>query len=557
MDDKTILLQLCAQAPSAEIRNCIRLYNPEHQEKQLKILFNKPRVGELIATLDYLKAPNLRPNLNDYTKQGLVMNVICRIENLLPDKCNICEEMYCTKIDDQSLLPCEKCGQEPHEECLTAMLGNIEILNAETVCEAANPLALPGWTYICHACKAGYIPTKNLDVKTTILRREVPEEPQQEVQADENDRPDQPHPVADPPPQIIPDNLPANPNQLDTHPHDPTTVEGADVTDQPQNRGDQHQPQNQPNEVPRPLPRSHPDSFQNICRDYLKFKCKYGKYGSNCRFDHPQVCSNLIDHGSKPPYGCNGKQCLDLHPPMCPRSISQQKCDTINCDLWHIKGTRTARQKQRSPANNPSSTQPPPATQSNFCDVRLLKSELQEVMDTRFATLCSELQQQNHQHEVKIQEIMEALLPTEDPPINTPVANTMPQNIHAQMPQQPQVLHQPQMQPQAQIQQLQMQDQNLGQNLKFMPFQMPYNQQMQAPSQLQGHLPPQMIMGNQPPAMYQFLQHLPTQMSQIPFRLSQQPQHLLPMYNQMGQIHSQMNQLYQQPQFCQQQQPMF
>ena len=176
MDEKAILLQLCAQAPIGGVKNCLRIWDSKYSTKQLTKMFANSRVGELIATLEYLQAPNLRQNLNDYTKQGLILNVICRIENLLPDKCVHCEEIYCTKMSDKSLLPCEKCGQEPHMQCLINKLGvessAVDQLTQESVRHQLNPLGLNGWTYICHACKSDYIPNQDQDVKQSVLRKD-------------------------------------------------------------------------------------------------------------------------------------------------------------------------------------------------------------------------------------------------------------------------------------------------------------------------------------------------------------------------------------------------
>ena len=165
MDDETILLQLCARAPSPEIRNCLRKYDTKLNLKQLVSVMNSMRVGELIATIEYLKTPNLRPNLNDNKKEGLIMNLICRIENMLNDNCPYCNEAYCTEIDDPSYLPCEKCGQEPHLTCLLQKLQvtNMDSFTQESIKKILNPKDIIGWTYICPDWKDDFIPFQDLD----------------------------------------------------------------------------------------------------------------------------------------------------------------------------------------------------------------------------------------------------------------------------------------------------------------------------------------------------------------------------------------------------------
>ena len=105
MDPKVILAELCAKAPNTDVRNCIRKYNLASGKnyKALESQFNGTNVVHLIETLKYLKAPNLRPNLNDYTKSGLVFGVITRIEGFFMNTCNTCDAEYRMKIDDPSV----------------------------------------------------------------------------------------------------------------------------------------------------------------------------------------------------------------------------------------------------------------------------------------------------------------------------------------------------------------------------------------------------------------------------------------------------------------------
>ena len=424
MDNKIILLQLCTHAPSPDIRNCIRKYEAKFNFKQLRTSMNSCRVGELIAVLEYLKTPNLRTNLNDYKKEGLVMNLICRIENLLFDTCIYCDEAYCTEIDDPSLLPCEKCGQEPHLKCLLRKLGvtDADGLTQESVRMQLNPLELNSWTYICPDCKADYIPSKDLDVKKSATRKvSQPNNPT--------------HAAAG-----SPTSSTATPSMT------PTESLAAPAAEESPLAGDSPPPTevSPTTEVPSPVVVSAPSSSQTgqlsaaatmeqctitisdetrqsinnkhypstvtskVCKDYLKLKCRFGKLGTQCRFEHPPVCANLLEHGIKTPYGCNGKECSEFHPTMCESSLLHQKCADPNCELFHMKGTLRGRRPAIKNANLPitlSGNQQKTANknttagarsqnskqQSNSGDfldkVHLMKSKLLEVLDTRFTTL--------------------------------------------------------------------------------------------------------------------------------------------------------------------------
>ena len=502
MDDKTILLQLCARAPSPDVKNCLRKYDAKFNTKQLQQAFNSMRVGELIATLVYLKAPNLRTNLTDYKKEGLVMNIICRIENLLPDKCVCCDELYCTSMNDPSLLPCEKCGQEPHLECLIQKLGvPAEGLTQESVHKLLNPLDLNGWTYIYPDCKSDYIPSKDLDIKRSALKKDTTNQTSSQPSTSQSTTSPNGEEETQPDQEIGTGPLPS-PNseqvaviaQRTTSSPPPITVIGDE---------DEHFPS-------KISPR--------VCKDYLRFRCRFGK--SNCRFEHPSICSNLLDHGVKAPYGCNGKECSDFHPDMCKSSLTHQKCDNLHCELFHMKGTirkHPKSQNQQSTLNNNDITrnQPKQAANNNpntsaggrsqtsgqendihhnfLEEVRLLKSELLEVMDTRFATLCSELMVNSQQHTTPAQ--AQNQQPIESHPTTPQIQTTHQPPVPAQQIQPMIYQTQPPMLPSHQMQQPQLQlpqtmyqplQHPLQQAFQIVPIMHPiYQSQQQAPLQMQ------------------------------------------------------------------------
>ena len=172
MDSKAILAQLCAQAPSNEIRDCLRLYSFEHRYTDLIKRLGKQRIGPLTEILAYLKPSYLRLSLSDYTKEGIIKNLISRIESLFPDTCLICNKEYRIQLDDPPILPCEKCGQESHLECLKAIIGNPVELTMDSVKTLVNPFNLPGWSYNYLHCRKELIPSPDADVKTSVLNQE-------------------------------------------------------------------------------------------------------------------------------------------------------------------------------------------------------------------------------------------------------------------------------------------------------------------------------------------------------------------------------------------------
>ena len=108
------LAGLSAHAPTLDTRDCLRIYNPQKNTKQLKTDLNRCPKETIIATLEYLNITGYEA----YTKPASIIWLICRIQNLLPDICQICEEPYCLQKDEVALLICEICVQGCHNVCI-------------------------------------------------------------------------------------------------------------------------------------------------------------------------------------------------------------------------------------------------------------------------------------------------------------------------------------------------------------------------------------------------------------------------------------------------------
>ena len=89
---------------------------------------------------------------------------------MLPDVCNVCDQVYCIKNTDLSLLSCSICGQEVHYDCLLKALSidggsQADLLTKADVLSKVNPLTIPGWYYVCHHCSKEHIPDGKTGMK--------------------------------------------------------------------------------------------------------------------------------------------------------------------------------------------------------------------------------------------------------------------------------------------------------------------------------------------------------------------------------------------------------
>ena len=79
----------------------------------------------------------------------------------------------------------------------------------------------------------------------------------------------------------------------------------------------------------------------NICHFYKNGKCKHGKDGQDCRFEHPNICKKILYNGLKKfnSKGCDSN-CAEFHPNACRDSLSQKACSRNECRFFHLKGTK-------------------------------------------------------------------------------------------------------------------------------------------------------------------------------------------------------------------------
>ena len=170
-DTKRILGELCALAPSTEVRNCIRLYKPEASYTNIKMAISQTPVPHLAKTLDYLNASCQFP-WKDLTKDGLVRKLILRLHNLMPETCHQCENSFVISKEYKPRLPCENCGQEYHPKCLADRLEvDIETLDPGSIWFKLNPFNTPGFVYICQRCKGKAVEEDSSHLKQSAIKR--------------------------------------------------------------------------------------------------------------------------------------------------------------------------------------------------------------------------------------------------------------------------------------------------------------------------------------------------------------------------------------------------
>ena len=434
-----ILASLCAKAPDNEIRDCLRRYNPSHSLKQQKSSLKPVIVKTLAKTAKYL-------NINsDMNKDPLIHNIICKIQNLLPDTCKICQEVYCSKLEDNPFLACHVCGQEVHRPCVMKLFG----ISDATVCPEINPHQLPGLHYLCPECENEIIPPD--DAPNAPVGNHTPKDPTPDTQLDSENFL-----------EVSDDNTLASEEIVIESPTDipeQLTIKVSTEINQTPNS-------EQTND------NSKQNDDKKICIHYKKNQCKHGMKGHGCPFYHPERCKKLMQFGTSQPDGCNlGRKCPSFHPKMCPSSITKHECFDEKCTFTHIKGTKrkklsSVEKVKSSSANkmpnpmstgNPQISTTPPtvgvkspanadtqSTAQSFLEmIRLLKEEMVEAIETKIATALSQLPQYH------------PTVPLQSSPHNLYPLNLYPQNLYQhlqpsqlQMPQYPMMMPPPMFPPQ-------------------------------------------------------------------------------------------------------------
>jgi hypothetical protein len=302
-----IIAELITKAPNEQVKQCLKLYNPEYNTKRQERSFESALKDVLVETLAFLGFPGKE----EYDKKTVAQEMVCAIQNYLPDTCRICKDSYRIKLGETPLLKCCKCGQGVHNECFKNHLGlpdgtDGDTLTHETVMKTIDPTKLQGLHYFCGGCEKLYIPSPEDGKLKRLPIEETPAEQtgtNGEVQNEEES--DEP---ADSPPTD-------DTNKTVTQ----CTCTRSTCT------------QKTPNAVVDDVP---------VCKFYRQNKCRH-KNPKDCNFRHPRPCKKLVQHGTNEQRGCTlGKDCSDYHPIMCRDSLTKGVCLNELCRRTHIKGTK-------------------------------------------------------------------------------------------------------------------------------------------------------------------------------------------------------------------------
>ena len=353
-EQQRILALLCSEAPSEIIRNCLRKYDPKKPLWQVENHFRQERKQTLVDTLAYLGVPDM----GQYKADFLPRELNCRIQNLLPDDCHLCQSSYCIKLTDKPIISCARCGQGCHNECVLQLLGlTVNDLNADNEygLAAVNPHAELGMTYLCGFCKKAVIPQLDeMKVKGGGKKKSPPETPSQSQES------------------AVPETTDSVP--LAHVSNDSVTESDPNVNDQPD--GSQLSPP-QANNTPRnrvlcTQPQASAISTtpqKPDCKFLKQGRCKHGISGKKdgiCNFNHPKVCKRFITNGNIQGRGCsNSNQCKFFHPKLCHSSLKDRTCFNENCKYMHIKGTiRNSLHRPDDPQRRNSATSTSQVVQS-------------------------------------------------------------------------------------------------------------------------------------------------------------------------------------------------
>ena len=306
-DIDSVIGELCLLAPTEEIKKCLQIYQYGKDLSKLKKEFTLIRKPILEDTLSFLQVPDQE----DYLKPTNVHNLICKIQNLLPEKCTICEDSYCVRLEDNALLECVMCGQDVRRKCFLQKLGAVDPnMDAATLATIINPYRIKNLYYLCDPCADENLPKNEAGKKKKKRQRDLTN-----IETTEDKHSDKVN--LEEPAETQKENYNITPNE------GKNTRVTLEETEQTKGTEDKLQPKTK------------------TCSYYVRGKCKHGIKGKNCLFNHPRACKKFMKHGTRTKGGCQeGRKCPFFHPKMCFSSLRKGECFDKKCQLTHVKGTK-------------------------------------------------------------------------------------------------------------------------------------------------------------------------------------------------------------------------
>ena len=411
-EKENILASLVINTDDDAIKSVLRIYEVGMTTKDLKKKLSVPEKEKLVKTMDFLGVPDQE----SYTKPAVVHNLICRIQNLFPDKCAICNTLYATQLGETPLLECASCGQGAHTDCITKCLGitteELPTFTTEKAKEMMNPHNIPGVHYFCGECTENIVPSRDSGrLKRARAHTTTIDEPTEEVFAPEDVQQKNPlcqdlqnkgpNSQEDPTTQVHRDET-SSIQDLPNHDTHNQVPENQHPTNQaPLHRtpaGQDPSRQYQSNQVPASqVTPDHDPSNQEpqnhdrpICKFYRKGTCRHGISGKGCPNRHPPACKALIQHGKRGPRGCtNGNKCKEFHPKMCQQSLKARECLTLDCPSRHVAGTKRTTSKRTNFTGEVKGKSRGDKLMTDFLEAALqeLEIRLMEAMDSKMKTL--------------------------------------------------------------------------------------------------------------------------------------------------------------------------
>ena len=250
MEDRMVegLAELMSQAPSPAIRNVLSCWSPSSSQSEIMKSFDKYKKAQVVETLAWLwkvETSTIKGN-----KDVLLKDVLTAVENLLPDHCDVCQEVYVIERGESPSLRCAGCHQGFHEPCVVTT-GLIDVLPK-----------LPGkMTWLCSHCKDSF------ELVTTLGNRGKP-----------TIRSTKRLPPTLPP--VIPED---EASSVDVE----STAPVIEVSDEETEK-------------------------RQVCQLYLKGECTHGMSGKSnggCKDIHPKNCPVYMRWGNKLAKGCENEEC--------------------------------------------------------------------------------------------------------------------------------------------------------------------------------------------------------------------------------------------------------
>ena len=310
--------------------------------------------------------------------EALPHELLCRVQNLFPDVCHLCNLDFCVTLQDNPIAHCANCGQGCHNSCVLQLLNlSEEDLSEENEngAKLLNPHSAIGLVYLCGACQRDILPQKaRLKSKSSTVAsgstRPSENQPQSNSQSESTRIQTQTETATD---------------EAGLTPADDNT--GSRIDEASQSVAGDTEHQNSPEDglsssqeptVGASQPNHMQDSSQShsarqagsqttatnqnppsICRFYKEGRCKHGTSGKKdgiCPFSHPKVCHKFIANGPKGRRGCSKQNCKFFHPKLCKFSVNDRTCFRDDCKFNHLRGTKRSREPDAQSAQ-PRSTE--------------------------------------------------------------------------------------------------------------------------------------------------------------------------------------------------------